>query len=39
MDHGMRILFWLLVFCLAVSLVGSLVFLAGRFSGFPYAWF
>jgi len=38
-SRGMRILFWQLVVCLAISLVGSLVFLTGRFSGFPYAWF
>ena len=38
-SRGMRILFWLLVLSLAVSLIGSLAFLSGRFDDFTYAWF
>ncbi len=36
---GMRVLFWQLLLSLSVALLGSLVFLSGRFDAFPYAWF
>jgi hypothetical protein len=39
LSRGMRILLWQLVLYLAISLVGSLAFLGGRFADFPYAWF
>jgi hypothetical protein len=35
----MRILLWQLVVYLAISFLGSLVFLTGRFADFPYASF
>jgi len=35
----MRVLFWQLLLSLSVALLGSLVFLSGRFDAFPYAWF
>jgi hypothetical protein len=35
----MQILLWQLVLYLAISLVGSLAFLTGRFADFPYGWF
>jgi hypothetical protein len=37
--RGMQILLWQLVLYLAISLVGSLAFLTGRFADFPYGWF
>jgi hypothetical protein len=36
---GMRVLFWQLLLCLSVALLGSLAFRSGRFDGFPYSWF
>ena len=37
--RGMRILLWQLVLYLALSLIGSLAFLTGRFADFPYGSF
>jgi hypothetical protein len=34
-----RVLFWMMAVATAIAGVGSILFRAGRFDQFPYAWF